>query len=296
MQSAADDVVCVIPTHLRPASLVTAVMSVLKQTQQPREIVVVDDTGTTQEDELSTLANPDRIRLRLVRNDVGPGAAMSRNIGAQSSDSALIAFMDDDDRWDPSYLASATRRLSEDQADAVITGGWWDVEGQAMVPKPEISRSLRADDVLAINPGMTGSNLMVTRPAFEKIDGFDTALTVSEDKDFLVRFLDAGLRYTTVPERLVFQSVHQRDRLSRPSRRRIAALAAYEQKYQARLDRRQRWQLRAKRARVRRRAAESRPERVLASAVLALSLINGGLAEGRPVPVRSRPRSVVDEH
>jgi hypothetical protein len=81
-----------------------AVRSVLAQTFQPFEVVVVlDGPNELTQQQLEGIADP---RIRLVRNPKSLGAAMSRNIGVDRSRGEWIAFLDDDDEWFPEKLQS----------------------------------------------------------------------------------------------------------------------------------------------------------------------------------------------
>ncbi|MEE8601612.1 glycosyltransferase family 2 protein [Euzebya tangerina] len=278
----AHTVSCVIPTYARATQLDDAVEAARAQTHMPAEVIVVDDgpqDASARQPVRDWAGSP---LVVVVDNPDGQGASSARNTGAERASGSLLAFLDDDDRWDPTYLARALDRLESADVDLVVTWAWLCFEDGTRLPGPAMPEGLTVADVVAINPGLTGSNLVITRSAFDQIGGFDPALTVSNDKDLLVRFLDAGLRYAVVEDRLVRKTEHERDRLTRPSLARVAALGAYERKHADRLSRRQRWQLRAKRARVRRRAAESLLDRSRATGVLLVCLILGGPVEGLP--------------
>ena len=74
---------------------------------------------------------------------------------------------------------------------------------------------------------MTGSNIVVRRDAFDRVDGFDPGLPVQNDRDFFLRLLEVGLAYAVQPEPLVSVREHQHgsaDRRLGPTRRRGAAV------------------------------------------------------------------------
>ena len=102
----------IIPTFRRPTMLREAVASVLAQTQTDLEVIVVDDAGG----EVGELpADP---RVRVVERSVGggPGAAINTGVGVARGD--LLAFLDDDDWFDPRRLELAVRAL--DSAPLVV--------------------------------------------------------------------------------------------------------------------------------------------------------------------------------
>jgi glycosyltransferase involved in cell wall biosynthesis len=100
----------IIPTRNRPAELEVAIRSVLRQSQQPDELIVVDDGSDCENiEEIRNLVNsfggPVRL-IELLNIKNGHGPAYSRNAGIQVSSSTHICFLDDDDYWiDKNYLS-----------------------------------------------------------------------------------------------------------------------------------------------------------------------------------------------
>lgn len=95
----------VIPTYGRPAFLQQAISSVLAQTVQDFELVVVDDGSP------DPVKVPEEPRVRLVRAESNGGAARARNLGVEASTGAILAFLDDDDLWTPERLEFALTAL-----------------------------------------------------------------------------------------------------------------------------------------------------------------------------------------
>jgi glycosyltransferase involved in cell wall biosynthesis len=93
----------VIPTYNQPTLLTEAVRSVLAQTFQDFEVVVVDD-GCTDDtaDRIGALGDA---RVRLVRQPNG-GVGAARNRGIDEARGRYLAFLDHDDWWLPQKLAT----------------------------------------------------------------------------------------------------------------------------------------------------------------------------------------------
>lgn len=110
----------VIPSHDTAHLARGAVESVLRQTMPDWEVVLVDDgSGSESAAALDALARRDRVRL-LRQESRGPMPA--RRLGWEHSRGELIAFLDDDDRYDPHYLERCTAALRErSEAGAVYT-------------------------------------------------------------------------------------------------------------------------------------------------------------------------------
>ena len=100
------EVVTVIATYRRPDGLVAAVRSALAQGIDDHLVVVVDDGGG-----LPPLPDDRRVvALTLSRNYGCLG--MVRNVGIRLTDSAYVAFLDDDNTWCPEHLAVSLDALS----------------------------------------------------------------------------------------------------------------------------------------------------------------------------------------
>jgi Glycosyl transferase family 2 len=108
---AAPLVTTVIPTYRRPESLPAAVQSVLAQTIGDLRVIVVDDGGG-----LPELPNDPRlIAVSLARNTAVLGVV--RNVGIRLADSEFVAFLDDDNEWEPEHLATALAALRSEEPD-----------------------------------------------------------------------------------------------------------------------------------------------------------------------------------
>lgn len=100
----------VLPTHDRRDLLREAISSVAQQSFGDWELIVVDDASECpiSEDELRDLAGPGS---RLVRLAASQGGAAAKSAGARAARGQLLAFLDDDDLWNPAYLERADRAL-----------------------------------------------------------------------------------------------------------------------------------------------------------------------------------------
>lgn len=103
------DVSVIIPTYNRGGFIVEAVESVLRQTYQNFEVIVVDDGST--DDTLDRL-EPYRSRISIIQTKHG-GAPHARNAGIKGARGKYVAFLDSDDRYLPHKLALQVQILEQ---------------------------------------------------------------------------------------------------------------------------------------------------------------------------------------
>ena len=97
---AIEDISVVIPTFNRRNLLKRAIHSVIKQTIEPREIIVIDNGSTDQTYQMVSSLFPDINYFTEKKR----GVSAARNKGIIESKSKWIAFLDSDDAWEPKKL------------------------------------------------------------------------------------------------------------------------------------------------------------------------------------------------
>lgn len=107
-------VTVVIPLYNKVRVLKRTIDSVLSQTFQDFEIIIVDDGSTDESGVLAqSLAKTDRRISVLVQENRGPGVA--RNTGLAASKGKYISFLDADDEYMPRFLEMAIAKFRENQ-------------------------------------------------------------------------------------------------------------------------------------------------------------------------------------
>ncbi len=107
----------IVPLYNKAPYVRRALDSIARQTFQDFEVIVVDD-GSTDGGDAIAADYPDR-RFKLIRQpNRGPGAARNRGIAAAQGE--LIASLDADDEWMPTYLEGAMADLREAPTAAAV--------------------------------------------------------------------------------------------------------------------------------------------------------------------------------
>lgn len=115
----------VLPTYGRPEMLLDAVKSVIHQTYSSLELLVIDDHSPVPAKETLESVSTTQFRtIRIIRHDENKGANVARNTGIKNASGDFIAFLDDDDRWDPTKIERqvAIFKKVDDTVGVVYTG------------------------------------------------------------------------------------------------------------------------------------------------------------------------------
>jgi len=185
----------IIPCYNLGQFLDEAVNSVLAQTFQDFEILIVDD-GSTDEDTVRLLADYDRPKTRVWRTP-NRGQAAARNLLIGHATGDYLCALDADDRLHPEYFAKALRQFDEDPALTFVSA-WV----QEFGTHDSVWRQDRCDlpALLAEDTVMTAA--LVRRSAVISVGGEDEGMPAQgdEDWDLWIRLVRAGYRGTIVPE------------------------------------------------------------------------------------------------
>ncbi|MBA3522361.1 MAG: glycosyltransferase [Gemmatimonadales bacterium] len=164
-----------------------AIHSVLSQTYEALELIVVDDGSTDDTGEqVVGICDP---RLRLLRQgNAGPSAA--RNSGIARGTGELIGFIDGDDVWLPEKLARHVEYLRA-HPEADLTFAWSrivDEDGRDTGrTSARVSGVVPFERLFALNVVGNGSAVVLRRDVLDRAGTFDEQLRAEEDHDVWLR-------------------------------------------------------------------------------------------------------------
>jgi len=183
----------IVTTHRRPQVLRRALDSVIQQTYQDVELIVVDDNGagtTMQKETEAAVSGYPNVIYQVNSNNLGQAASL--NVGINNAHGELVAFLDDDDEYHPEKTAKQVARIKESHAAGVycnyerIFRNKLYFKSSHELRKDEGDLSL--DMLLGRNEICGGSTLLLRRSVVTEIGGFDERFKRHVDWSFLVRF------------------------------------------------------------------------------------------------------------
>lgn len=181
-------VAAIIPTMNRAEQLEKALASVFAQTYDEIEAIVVDGGSNDRTIEVvSSYQSEYPGQLTYVRNEEPKGLPAARNRAAESTSSEFLAFLDDDDRWHQEKIEKQVERINGD-VGLCYTGLTSETpDGEYVHTKRPTLKGDIYEDLIVRNDIGTPSTVMVTREAYDEVEGFDEELNHQEDWDFYIR-------------------------------------------------------------------------------------------------------------
>lgn len=196
----------ILATNRATRFLDEALASVAAQTLQDFELLAVDN-GTPDHDAFAGQVRRHVPAAVVLREQEG-GVAAARNLAAAQASGRYLAFIDDDDRWDPRRLEEQAASLSADPAAPLGYCRMRSIgpDGETIAPADQVP----VRDELEVARRVTGiicPNIMVPREAFERIGGFRRELRRASDYDLVVRLAALGT-FAFTPAVLVDYRAH----------------------------------------------------------------------------------------
>jgi glycosyltransferase involved in cell wall biosynthesis len=208
----------IIPTYNGDRFIAETLESVLNQTYDNYEIIVIDDgsSDTTLQVLNHSLAQygelgGDRIRIVTQANQ---GVAAARNRGLELAQGELIIFLDQDDLLLPDKLATQVPYFDRFSDVGIVHSGWRLVDAQGN----KLSDSEPWRDVPVLNsaswirrmPALF-SAMIFRRDWLERVNGLSTQFKQACDVDLIQRLVLAGCQSVWLPQITVLYRQHDRN-------------------------------------------------------------------------------------
>lgn len=199
----------IIPTHNRAKILPLTVKSVLHQTFQDFEIIIVDDASQDNTKEVVRGFGDNRIKY--FRRDMSGGDAVARNLGIVNSEGEYLAFLDDDDEWFPKKLQ---RQVTLIESSQPVVGGVYTgrvnidgTNGKILSTTLGDKRGNLFTEFLGNGLNITTSSVMVRKECFQQVGLFDENIPYNSDFDMWVR-ISKNFQFECIEEPLTKYYIH----------------------------------------------------------------------------------------
>lgn len=195
----------VIPTYNRPDYLERLLDSILAQTYESYEVIVVHD-GPVMKKAYEILIKKYSDKLRSFSfscNDKSRGAPYTRNQGIKIAQYELLALVDDDDEWLPNKLMDQVSIFNKSRKNLGLVYTWTDVvEGNKRIPFYRDSYSGNCLGNLLNRCFIPSPSVMVRKKAIIAAGLFDEALPSCQDWDMWTRICQIGYEVDVVKKPL----------------------------------------------------------------------------------------------
>ncbi len=193
------------PTYSSEKFIERTIRTVLGQTLQDWEMIIVDDHSPDKTSEIVRDYEKKDGRIKgvfLEKNSGGP--SHPTNVGIAQARGEYVALLDHDDEWMPDKLQKQAALLDAEPSvglvscDAVVK----DDDGREIGARDNVKHKNTLHEELSCNFVFGCSSVMARKKVFDTIGGFDENCRVSQDWEFYIRVFANGFGFDFVPEPL----------------------------------------------------------------------------------------------
>ncbi|WDE13285.1 glycosyltransferase family 2 protein [Thalassomonas haliotis] len=200
----------IIPTFNRAGIIKNVLQSVLNQTEQDMEIIVVDDFSHDVEQLSEVIGRFSDNRITLVRHSKNKNGAAARNTGIEHASGQYISFLDSDDIWPKERLAKVRAEIERAGQDVENYVFYGQVEIKSMkqksgTVKPQFGiGEMSFSEYVFVHGGLIQTSTITCRREIANQIGFDERFIRHQDYDFCLRAQAAGYQFHFVPSILSY--------------------------------------------------------------------------------------------
>lgn len=192
----------IIVTRNRSNLFTNAVNSALTQTCPNLEIVLFVNGSEDETEQIAKTLYKDRVKIVISKSNVGLSEA--RNQAFLHTKSKYIAFLDDDDTWEPQKIITQQKAM-ESKKDKSALNYTWSVVHKSGNKKEHLRPTLSGNifrQSIETQPITNSSTWLVKRDAIDRTGGFDPNIWRGVDGDFIRNFSLHGFEVSATKELL----------------------------------------------------------------------------------------------
>jgi len=174
----------IMPVYNRADIVLNAVGTVLNQTYENLELIIVDDAST--DDTVDVLKSISDERVNVICSKINGGSSAARNIGLSKANGDYILYLDSDNEWEYNYIDAVMGAFLElPDADAIYSGQFL---YRNLGDSPFAVRFGSLNKSLLLNGNYIDLNCLAhKKTVYDKLGGFDESLNRLVDWDFVLK-------------------------------------------------------------------------------------------------------------
>lgn len=198
-------VAVIMPAYNCEKHVEAAINSVINQSYENWELVVIDDGSTDNTVEIIEQISKNNSRIHFIKNKMNQGVSATRNQGIALANSAWIAFLDSDDMWEKTKLEKQIKMAKDKTAEFIFTGSSYINEdgefyqGIFQAPDKVSYKKLRNHNVISC------SSVLIKKKFFNEIKMEKDEM--HEDYAVWLRVLKAGISAYGINEPLLIYRI-----------------------------------------------------------------------------------------
>ena len=205
----------VLTTFNDESTVSRALQSILNQSLEPDEIVIIDDESTDNTLAIIYKITAGNEKIKIFKTEVNAGPANSRNLGVSHSKNEFIVFFDDDDESKVSRAEMQIRGLVDSDLNYVSSEKIYSEKYKIKFINYEFNGKVNTSEFIEdlfignkhsnIRFSIPASTLAIRRSTFDHLGGFDNTLTRLEDVDLAIRAAESRLKFSFLSDILVLR-------------------------------------------------------------------------------------------
>lgn len=231
----------VVPTYKRKPELIKrAIDSILRQTYDNLELLVIDDSPSDFEHRKeveSFLESLSDNRIRYIKHERNYGANKARNTGIELANGKYVAFLDDDDVWMEDKLELQIEKFDNPNIGLVYCKATVIDEVQSL-ERPILNKLRKGnyyEELLKQNFIGSNSFVLIRSDVIREVGMYDEDLLSNQDYDLFLR-ISKSYEINYVDKVLVKYYIHEGDRISTDSRKQLQGRIELEKKFKEFID------------------------------------------------------------
>jgi glycosyltransferase involved in cell wall biosynthesis len=199
------EVSIIIPAYNASLYLQRAIESVLKQTFENFELIIVNDGSIDNTEDIVKRFQKKDKRIRYIQHDKNRGSSEARNTGIKTAKGKYVAFLDSDDEWLENKLEKQLEVFKNPQINVVTCWAYWvdEIKNKTSIyAVPYFDDSLPyilRENYLLSNP----SGVVLKKSVIKKVGLFDNSLIFVEDWDYWIRIIENGYNFYVISQPLL---------------------------------------------------------------------------------------------